>query len=73
MRLDEHIEHGTVLVHSAPAGVTFSLTRDTDCVEMPWVAESSLAMPQFFGERRTEFQAPLAYGFVTDGQPAIGS
>jgi hypothetical protein len=73
VRLDEHSEHVTVLVHSAPAGGTFSLTRDPAFVERLGVAELSLARPQFFDERRTAVQAPLAHGFVTDGQPAIGS
>ena len=69
--LDENIKDLTVLVHGPPQVVTLPLNRDTDFVEMPDIAESPLAIPQSFGERWTEFQTPLAHGFVTDSHPAL--
>jgi hypothetical protein len=71
VRLNENIQDVTVLIHGPPQVVTLSLYRDTEFVEMPDNAESPLAIPQSFGERRTEFQTPLAHGFVTDRHPAI--
>ena len=71
VRLDENIKDVTVLVHCTPQIVTLPLNRDEDFVEMPCVTESSLAIPQLPGKGRTEFQAPLAHRFVTDGHPAV--
>ena len=71
MLLNENIKHVTVLVHCTPEIMTLPLNRDKDLVEMPRVASSSLVMPQLLGKRGTEFEAPLAHGFVTDGHPAV--
>jgi hypothetical protein len=69
--LDENIKHITVLVHSTPEVVTLPLNRDKDFVEMRRITESPLAMPQLLGKGRTEFQAPLTDGLVTDRHPAV--
>ena len=50
MRLNENIQHVTVLVHCTPQIVTFPLDGDKDFVEMPGVAASALAIPQLFGK-----------------------
>jgi hypothetical protein len=55
VRLDENIKHVTVLVYCPPQVITLLLNRDKDFVEIPYVAESSLAIPQLFGKGRTEF------------------
>src|SRR5262245_18881899 len=61
VRWDENIPHVTVGVHGPPEVGALPLKRDKACVELPRVTESPLAMPQRFGQRGTEFQAPLTH------------
>ena len=43
-----------------------AIHNDTHFVGVPCVTQASLAMAQFLGKSGSEFQTPLAHGFIAD-------
>jgi hypothetical protein len=70
--LDQDIQHFSVLIHGPPQIMTLPPDCDEYLVELPRVAWAPLAMPQLLGKGRTEFQAPLPHGFITNAHSSFG-
>lgn len=66
MPLKENVEHETVFVHGPPKPVSNAVHTRTHLVQMPPGTPAGFLVAQVLCEERTEFDAPLAEGFVTD-------
>ena len=57
-RLDENIDHVTILVNGAPKILTFASDRDEDLVQVPRVTQPTLTPLQSASVFRAELEAP---------------
>ena len=70
-RLDEDIDHITVLIHRTPEVLTFALDRDEDLVQVPRVSQASLSALESTGVFRPEFDAPKSDRFIGNRDAAL--
>ena len=63
-RLDENVDHITVLIDRAPQILALSVDRDEEFVQMPRVAESALTTLQAARVLDSEFHRPLSDRFI---------
>ena len=71
MPLKENVEHETVLVYCPPQPVSNAVHARTYLVEMPPGTRSGFPVTQIVREEGSEFDTPLAQGFVTDHDAAL--
>ena len=71
-RLDENIDHVTILINSAPEILPLSLNRDEDLVQVPRIAEATLPTLQRSSVFRAELDAPKPNRLVGNRDAALG-
>ena len=57
-RLDENIDHVTILINRTPKLLTFASDRDEDLVQVPRIAEATSPTLQASSVLRTKLEAP---------------
>ena len=63
-RLDENIDHVTILINGTPEILTPTLDRDEDLVQVPSITEATLPTLQATSVLRTKLEAPKPDRFV---------
>jgi hypothetical protein len=71
VRLQENINHVSVLVDGAPEILPFTLNCHEEFVQVPDVPQASLSASEYMGVFGTELSAPLSNGLEGDGDPAL--
>jgi hypothetical protein len=71
MRLNENIDHVTILVDGPPQILSLTLDRHEQFVQVPGVAQTSLPSPERPGVFDTKLPTPLSDGFVADGDAPL--
>ena len=66
MPLKQNVEHEAVLVNRSPKPVSNAIYARTHLVDMPPGTPTGFPVAQVFREEGSEFNAPLAEGFVAD-------
>jgi hypothetical protein len=61
-----------VLIHRPPEIVPSAIDGEKHLVQMPLVAGSGTAAPEFTGIRLAELAAPLSDGFIGQDDAALG-
>jgi len=69
--LNQNIEHITVLINGTPEVLSSTLDRDEDFVEMPRVAQATLAPLEGPGAVGIELESPQTNGFVGNCDSAL--
>ena len=72
MRLDQDVDHVTVLVHGTPQVLLLAVDSNEDLVQIPVVAEPSFSSLQFPGIVRTELLAPAPDGLIRQDDSPLG-
>ena len=72
MHLDQNVDHVTILIHGAPEIMLFAVDSNEDLIQVPVVAQSSLASLQFPSIVRTEFLTPLSDRLIRHNDSALG-
>ena len=70
-RLDEDVDHVTILVNRPPEISTATLNLHKQLVEIPGVAQAPSPSPQRLRVRRTKGQTPLPNRFVGHRDPTL--
>jgi hypothetical protein len=70
--LHEYIEHIAVLINGSPQIVLLSAYFDEHLVDIPCIAEPTLASFQCHAIAKPELQTPAAYGLVGNLDTALG-
>src|SRR3954447_2253554 len=70
--LDQHVEHGAVLVDGPPQPMLLAGNFDLDLIEVPLVAGPRQPAADLVRERLAELQRPLPHRLVADGDAAGG-
>ncbi len=70
-RLDENIDHVTILINRTPKILTFASDRDEDLVQVPRIAEATLPTLQASSVLRTKLEAPKSDRFVGNRDAAL--
>jgi hypothetical protein len=71
MRLNENIDHVTILVDGPPQILSLTLDHHEQFVQIPSVAQASLPSPERPGVFDTKLPTPLSDGFVADGDAPL--
>ncbi len=71
-RLDENIDHVTILVNGAPEKLSFASDRDEHLVQVPRIAEATLPTLQRSSVFRAELDAPKPDRLVGNRDAALG-
>ncbi len=71
-RLDENIDHVTILINGAPEILSFASDRDEDLVQVSRIAEATLPTLQATSVLRTKLEAPKPDRFVGNRDAALG-
>ncbi len=71
VRLDENIDHVTILINGAPEILAFALDRDEDLVQVPRITEATLPTLQATGVLRTKLEAPKPDRLVRNCYAAV--
>ena len=71
-RLDENIDHVTILVNGAPEKLSFASDRDEHLVQVPRIAEATLPTLQRSSVFRAELEAPKPDRLVGNRDAALG-
>ena len=71
-RLDEDIDHVTVLIHGTPQILPLAVDRDKDFVQKPRIPESTLSPLQALCLVGIELPTPLSDGLVGNDDSALG-
>jgi hypothetical protein len=71
MRLNENIDHVTLLVDGPPQILSLTSDRHEQFVQVPGVAQTSLPSPERPGVFDTKLPTPLSDGFVADGDAPL--
>ena len=72
MRLDQNVDHVAVLIHGTPEILLLAVDSHEHLVQVPVVAQPSLASLQFPSIVRTEFLTPLSNRLIRDNDSALG-
>src|SRR5215472_12028411 len=71
-RLQQNIDHITILIHGTPKILLLPVDSDEEFVQIPGITEASLFLLKTSGIIGSEFPAPLPNGFVRDDDSAFG-
>ena len=71
-RLDENIDHVTILINRTPELLSFASDRDEDLVQVPRVTQPTLTPLQRASVFRAELEAPKPDRFVGNRDAALG-
>ena len=71
-RLDENIDHVTILINGTPEILTPTLDRDEDLVQVPSIAEPTLPTLQASRVFRAELETPKPDRLVGNRDAALG-
>ena len=70
-RLDEDIEHITILIYRAPEALVFALYLYENLVQVPRVTETTLSTLQSPSVFRPELDTPKSDRFIGNGDAAL--
>ena len=70
-RLDENIDHVTILINGTPKILPPALDRDEDLVQVPRITEAALPTLQASSVLRTKLEAPKPDRFVRNRDAAL--
>jgi hypothetical protein len=71
-RLQQNINHITILIHGTPKILLLAVDSDEEFVQIPGITEAPLFHLKTSGIVGSEFPAPLANGFVRNNYSAFG-
>ena len=71
-RLDENVDHNTILVDGSPEIMPHTIDVEKDLVQMPFVARSRTPLPQAIGIPLAELVAPAPDRFIADYHTSRG-
>ena len=71
-RLNEDVEHDTVLIHGTPQIVLHALKPDEHLIEVPLITGPRTAAAQSAGKILAEFLAPTPNGLIGDDDTTLG-
>jgi hypothetical protein len=72
MRLDQNVDHVAVLIHGTPEILFLAIDSNKNLIQIPVVAEPSLASLQFPGIAGAEFLTPLPDRLIRHDDSALG-